>query len=219
MKGIPSTTRAIIFDLDGVLVDTAKLHYKAWKQLADEIAIPFDEAANEGLKGVSRMDSLKILLGGRKHFPSEEMVELTERKNQYYLKYVETLSQKDLLPGALDILAIVRYKGLKTALASASRNAKNIINRVGILSFFDVVVDGNDIVNGKPDPELFLKTSEYLEIVPSHCVVIEDAAVGIQAAKRAGMYAIGIGKPEILEEADMVIRHLDELKDKFHSDN
>jgi len=199
----------VIFDLDGVIVDTARFHFLAWKKLADELGIPFDEKKNEKLRGLSRRDSLLAMVGHP--LPEERIVELTERKNNYYLEYLEMLSPAHILPGAKELLEELRERKVKIALASSSKNAKKVLEKIGLRNVFDVIVDGYDIKKAKPDPEIFLLTAKRLEENPSHCVVIEDAQAGITAAKRAGMFAVGIGNPQILKGADIVVKGVYEL--------
>lgn len=195
-----------LFDLDGVLVDTAKYHYLAWKRLADELNIPFDEKDNERLKGVSRMASLEIILelGHREMSPTEKETCCT-RKNQWYVEYISRLKKEELLPGVEDFLRSAREAGVGIALGSASKNSPLILERLGITPLFDAIVDGTRVHRAKPDPEVFLTGASDLKLPPEHCVVFEDAAAGIEAAHRGGMHAVGIGDPEILAAADIVL--------------
>jgi beta-phosphoglucomutase len=206
------TVRAAIFDLDGVIVDTAKYHYLAWKRLANENGFDFTEADNERLKGVSRMRSLEILLeiGGLN--PSAEGKErMAERKNAWYVEYLQEMDASELLPGSVDYLRHLRMHGVKTALGSASKNARLILDRLYITSLFDVIIDGTKVQRAKPDPEVFLLAAHELDIQPEYCVVFEDAEAGIEAARRAGMSCVGVGNPVILKDADMVIAGLYQL--------
>lgn len=197
---------AIIFDLDGVITDTARFHYLAWKRLAEGLGIPFDEAFNEQLKGVDRMGSLDLILKRGGLDPDQaERLRLADQKNEDYKKLVVTMTRDDLLPGALEALQAARELGLKTGLASVSKNAGTILERLGIVDLFDYVVDANLIKRGKPDPEIFLTAAERLGVVPASCLGVEDAAVGVQAIKSAGMVAIGVGDPVILAQADRVV--------------
>ncbi len=197
-----------IFDLDGVLVDTAKYHYLAWKQLADELGFDFTRQQNEALKGVSRMRSLELLLGfggmmGR--FSEEEMHDMAEKKNRIYVEYVKKLRQEELLPGVKELLERMKDSGIKIALGSASKNAEMILEGLGITKYFDAIVDGTMVTKAKPDPEVFLLGAKLLGVSAEECVVFEDSTAGIQAAKRAGMGTVGIGKRKNLLEADMVL--------------
>ena len=203
---------AAIFDLDGVIVDTAKYHYLAWKRLAQECGFDFSETDNERLKGVSRKRSLEILLEiGGLRFDEAAQAQLMSRKNEWYIETIRQMDASELLPGAAEYLTSLRERGVKTALGSASRNAPLILERLGVLSLFDAVVDGNHVSQTKPDPEVFLLAAERLGVAPANCVVFEDAEAGIEAARRAGMGAVGIGKPAALQQADMVIAGLYQL--------
>ena len=204
--------RAAIFDLDGVIVDTAKYHYLAWKRLANSLGFDFSESDNERLKGVSRVRSLEILLGiGGVTLDEAAKVEGGARKNAWYVDYISNLDAGEILPGAADYLRALRSRGVKTALGSASKNAPLILERLGITPLFDVIVDGNKVSQAKPDPEVFLRAAAQLATPPASCVVFEDAEAGIQAALRAGMGVVGIGKFAQLQEADMVIEGLYQL--------
>ena len=198
---------ACLFDLDGVLVDTAKYHYLAWKRLANQLGFFFSEADNERLKGVSRMDSLQILLevGGLTHFSSNEKWAMANRKNGWYVEFISRMTPKEILPGALDFLHQVKEAGLKIALGSASKNSTTILQRVGITSLFDAIIDGNKITHAKPHPQVFLIGAEELHVPPSQCLVFEDAAAGIEAAIAAGIKCVGVGNPSILCRANLVI--------------
>lgn len=201
---------AAIFDLDGVLVDTAKFHYLAWRDIAARLGLDFTLEQNEALKGVSRMGSLDIIvrLSG-KTVPLEQRELLAAEKNEKYVALTETLTESDCLPGAKEFLQTLRQAGIPTALGSASRNALPVLDRLGITSLFDVIIDGTKVQHPKPDPEVFLRGAQELRVPVSECVVFEDAAAGIRAAKTAGMYTVGIGDPKVLSMADMVIPHLD----------
>jgi len=204
--------RAAIFDLDGVIVDTAKYHYLAWKRLAKEHGFDFTELDNERLKGVSRMQSLEILLEiGGLTVDEAARAEMAAQKNGWYIDYIRNMDASELLPGATEYLQRLRARGIKTALGSASKNAPLILDRLGIAALFDVIVDGNKVSKVKPDPEVFLRGAEELGIPPASCVVFEDAEAGIEAARRAGMGTVGIGSPEILRKADIVVPGLFEL--------
>lgn len=198
--------KACIFDLDGVLVNTAKYHYLAWRRLAKELNFEFTPKDNERLKGVSRMDSLNILLEiGHKVFDEKTKEKLAEKKNSWYVDYITKMTEDEILPGVKEFLSLLRNKGYKIALGSVSKNSMTILNSINLKDYFHVIIDGNKITKAKPDPEVFLKAAEELGIPPKGCVVFEDAVAGIKAAKCACMYSIGVGSPEILKEADKVI--------------
>lgn len=204
--------RAAIFDLDGVIVDTAKYHFLAWKRLAERLGFDFTQEDNEMLKGVSRERSLEILLaiGG---FALDEAARslLAEQKNRWYVEYIQTMDASEMLPGASRYLLLLRERGVKTALASASRNAAIILQRLGIASLFDAVIDGTHVRSAKPDPEVFIRAAEALGVAPRYCVVFEDSQAGIEAARRVRMGTVGIGRPESLKEADAVVAGLHQL--------
>ncbi|MBS0340581.1 MAG: beta-phosphoglucomutase [Proteobacteria bacterium] len=200
---------AFIFDLDGVITDTAELHYVAWRALALDLGIAFGEQDNEQLKGLSRMDSLERLLAlGTQQFGAGEKLAMAERKNTHYLALVEKMTPADLLPGALDALHSARAAGCGVALASASKNAALVLERLGIARVFDHVVDSNHIRNSKPHPEVFLAAARALGAAPQDCVGIEDAVAGVQAIRAAGMFAVGVGNARVLLAADQVIADL-----------
>lgn len=207
-----ATIKACLFDLDGVIVDTAKFHYQAWKTLATGLNIDFTEHDNERLKGVSRMRSLEIILEiGGVTLPEDEQVTLATRKNEVYLEDVHRMTEADVLPGVRRFLEECRAAGLKTALGSASKNARLILERVQLLPLFDAIVDGTDVANAKPDPEVFLKGAEALGVAPAECVVFEDAVAGLEAARNGGMHCIGVGDASILSDADFVIPGFEEM--------
>ncbi len=195
--------KAFIFDLDGVITDTAEYHYLAWKRLADEENIPFSREENEKLRGVSRQASLELILKGRR-LSEENMQMLMDRKNGYYQSYLADITSKDLLPGAILLLQKLRSKGYRLALASASKNAPQVVERLGIAPYFEVIADGNSVEKTKPAPDLFLYTAEKLFLPPEACLVVEDAEAGIAAARAAGMATIGIGPPERVGAADYI---------------
>lgn len=198
--------QAFLFDLDGVIVDTARFHYQAWRRLAHQLGFEFTEAQNEALKGISRMDSLDIVLEvGGIRLSEEEKLRYAAEKNAYYLQLCSKMTPEDILPGALDFINEAKVKGIKVGLGSASKNARTILDNIGMTRYFETIVDGNRVKNSKPDPEVFLMGAEDLGVMPSGCVVFEDAAAGIEAAKRAGMKSVGIGDPAILGDADLVI--------------
>jgi beta-phosphoglucomutase len=207
-----SIIKACIFDLDGVIVDTAVYNYKAWKRLADELGINFTEHDNELLKGVSRVRSLEIILqiGGVTKTEAEQQ-ELATRKNEWYVEMINRMTPAEILPGAKEFLETCRAAGIKTALGSASKNSTTILNKINIAYLFDTIVDGNHVSKAKPDPEVFLKGAEALGVTPAQCVVFEDAIAGVEAAINGGMKVVGIGSPDVLEKADMVVSGLDKM--------
>jgi len=202
-------TAGCIFDLDGVIVDTAKYHFLAWQRLAEEMGFDFTEDHNEALKGVSRMASLEILLrvGGIVK-DDEEKIELATRKNNWYVEYISHMTPEEILPGSIDLLNLLRSEGILTAIGSASRNAGMILDRIGLRTMFDAIIDGNKIHSAKPDPEVFLKGAEELGLAPENCVVFEDAQAGIEAAIAGGMKCIGVGSPLNLGRANLVVPDL-----------
>ena len=209
----PRKLKAAIFDLDGVLVDTAKYHYEAWKKIADELNIPFDPEKNEALKGLSRRDSLDALLSlGNKTYSETEKDKLCDQKNEYYLESIRQVSPKDLLPGVDELLLELKEKKIPLAIGSSSKNARVIIEKLGIKNYFTAIVDGNDLTKAKPDPQVYLLAGEDLKVRPESCVVFEDGYVGIVAAKRAGMVAVGLGSVQTLKEADYYFENLKDTK-------
>jgi beta-phosphoglucomutase len=203
---------AVIFDLDGVIVDTAKYHFIAWQQIADKLGIHFTLKDNELLKGVSRVKSLEIILKLENiQLTDKEKQRLLQEKNQYYLSLIANMNPGEMLPGIPDFLSDLHDKKIPFALGSASKNAITILRALQIIDLFDAVVDGNAVQKAKPDPEVFLKAANRLDIAPENCIVIEDAQAGIKAARNAGMFCIGIGNNTILKEADMVLSGTDEL--------
>ncbi|MEZ0541229.1 beta-phosphoglucomutase [Fibrella arboris] len=209
--------KAFLFDLDGVLVDTAVFHYQAWRRMANSLGFDFTHAFNETLKGVSRMDSLdRILALGNVVLTDERKLELAAQKNQWYLDLVNEMTPADILPGVNAFLAQIKQAGeqghpIKIALGSVSKNAPLILERVGLSQVFDAIIDGSKITHSKPDPEVFLKGAAELGVTPAECVVFEDAVAGIEAAKRGTMFALGIGSPDVLTEADLVVPSLDHI--------
>lgn len=204
--------KACIFDLDGVIVDTAVYHFKSWKRLADELGINFTERDNERLKGVSRMRSLDIILEiGNVTKTDAEKEELAARKNEWYTEMINKMTPKEVLPGARQFLELVRKAGIKTALGSASKNSGIILKKTDLAHFFDAIVDGNHVSKAKPDPEVFLKGAEALNEKPADCVVFEDAIAGVEAGLAAGMKVVGIGSPDILTKANLVVSGLDKM--------
>ncbi len=198
--------KACIFDLDGVLVDSAKYHYLAWKALADKLGFEFTEKDNERLKGVSRMKSLEILLEiGGVLMSDEEKEKAATEKNGLYRSFISKMTPDEILPGVEDFLKEVKAAGLKTSIGSASKNTPLIMERAGLSKYFDAVADGTMVSKAKPDPEVFLKGAELLGVDPKDCVVFEDAEAGVEAAHNAGMKAVGIGSPTTLGKAELVI--------------
>jgi len=199
--------RAFIFDLDGVITDTAEYHYRAWKRLADEAGLPFMREDNEHLRGISRRESLMLMLKGR-FYPEEKIQEMMARKNNYYLDFIKEISPHDLLPGAKELLEEIHAAGLKNALGSASKNAGEVLDRLGIRSLFDAISDGHSVERQKPAPDLFLHAAEQLNLPPAECVVVEDAAAGIEAARAGGFRSIGLGPVGRVGNADAVFPDL-----------
>ncbi len=188
------TIHAVIFDLDGVIVSTDEYHYQAWQQIADEEGISFDRRINERLRGVSRMESLEIILRQAPRSYSEtEKLGLAHRKNEYYRQLLNRLTPGDILPGVMAMLAAIKRRQVKTAIGSSSRNTPTILEKIGLADAFDAIADGNQIARSKPDPEVFLLAADKLGISPENCAVVEDAEAGIEAALRAGMRAVGVG--------------------------
>lgn len=207
--------RGIIFDLDGVLVHTDELHFTAWAAIAGELGIPFDRTVNARLRGVSRAESLAILLEGKPTLSLSEAERdaLCEKKNRLYRKSLTTLTPADIPPETRELLAGLRARGIRPAIGSSSRNAPLILEQVGLTDAFDAVVDGSMLTAAKPDPEVFLRAATLLRLAPSACAVVEDAPAGIQAARRAGMVAIGLGEFAARAEPDVCLQKLSELTD------
>ncbi|MBD1421356.1 beta-phosphoglucomutase [Sphingobacterium chuzhouense] len=203
---------AVIFDLDGVLVDTAVFHYQAWKRLAKQFDFDFTEAENEQLKGVSRVDSLNLILKwANKEVPAEEKEQLAALKNTWYLELVENMQDGDVLPGTIDLLTYLKAKDKKIALGSASKNAVRILEKTGILHYFDAIIDGNAVRNSKPDPEVFLKAAAEVGVAPAASVVLEDAQAGIEAARAANMQVIAVDRSHVLTNYDARVDDLAEI--------
>ena len=201
-----SEINTVIFDLDGVITDSAAYHYLAWKRLADEENLAFNEEVNEALKGVSRTDSMKFILAhNKKSCSDEELTDMAERKNAYYVEYIYKLTPNDLLPGIASLLKELKEKEIKIALGSASKNAKTVLNALEIMDYFDVIGDGYSVEKSKPAPDLFLHVAKQLGVDPCTCLVIEDAEAGIAAACSAGMKSIGIGPIGTLSKANIVV--------------
>lgn len=198
--------KACIFDLDGVIVDTAKYHYLAWKRLADSLGIQFNEQDNEQLKGVSRIESLNwILRHGGKQIDSTEFEKSLEIKNTWYLEYIQEIGPEEILPGVKEFLISVQQKKIRIALGSASKNALLILEKIQLLNYFEAIIDGNKVSKAKPDPEVFLNAAAELRVDPTECIVFEDALAGVHAAKMANMSVIGIGDEKVLHEANFVM--------------
>lgn len=200
--------KAVIFDLDGVITDSAKYHYLAWKELADELGIPFDEEYNEKLKGVSRMESLELILengnaGGR--YTDEEKNAMADKKNENYKELIKAITPADLLPGIGSFLEELKESGIRIALASVSKNAPFIIGQLQLDDYFDYIADAEAVPHAKPFPDIFLAGMDAFGLKPEECVGIEDARTGIEAIHRAGMKAVGVGTPSEMEEADLVL--------------
>jgi beta-phosphoglucomutase len=196
------TKKAFIFDLDGVIVDTAKYHFLAWQKISDELGVEFTPEHNEKLKGVSRVRSLDIILELGNISASQQDKDLwLKQKNEDYLHYIENMDEREILSGVMNILQYLKEKQQPIGLGSASKNARPILEKVGILYYFDQIVDGNDVINAKPDPEVFTRVADLLGIAYGNCIVFEDSVAGIQAADIAGMTSVGIGDKKILKEA------------------
>lgn len=204
--------KAVIFDLDGVIVSTDDCHFRAWKRMADEEGIYFDREINNRLRGVSRMASLDIVLErSKREYSEREKQELAERKNEYYKELICELTPDDILPGVMDKLENLKENGIKIAIGSSSKNTPIILKQIGLDGYFDAVSDGNNITHSKPDPEVFLKAAEMLNIPPEDCMIVEDADAGIEAGKRAGMKTLAVQgakgadfSAENLEKCDLI---------------
>ena len=204
--------KGCIFDLDGVIVDTAKYHYLAWKELAESLGFAFTEKDNERLKGVSRMRSLDILLEiGGKQLDDETKLKFAENKNKKYLEYILKMTPDEILPGIINFLEDLRSKNIKIALGSASKNAMTILNQLNLTNYFNAVIDGTKVSKAKPDPEVFLKGAEALNLKPEECLVFEDAEAGIEAALNGGFKCVGIGSPENLGKANYVMSGFEDI--------
>ncbi|WP_149242608.1 beta-phosphoglucomutase [Dyadobacter sp. 32] len=200
------TIQACLFDLDGVIVDTAKYHYQAWRKLANDLGFDLSLEQNELLKGISRMESLDIILSiGKVSLTEEQKISYATEKNTLYLELCQQMTPDDTLPGVRPFLEELKASSIRIGLGSASKNARVILERIDMLSYFETIVDGNRITKGKPDPEVFLIGANDLNADHAQCVVFEDAVAGIQAAKAAGMFAVGIGEASVLTEADIVV--------------
>jgi len=208
--------KGFIFDLDGVIVDTAKYHFLAWKKLAKKIDVDFTETQNEQLKGVSRVRSLeKILEWGNKSITDEQFTALMGEKNDEYLGYIDTMDTSEILPDVPRVLDYIVEEKQGVSLGSASKNARMILNKVALTPKFEAIVDGNDVSKAKPDPEVFLIAAEQIGVKPEDCIVFEDSVAGIQAANTANMISIGIGDKEVLHEADYIFKDFTTLSKEF----
>ena len=208
--------KGFIFDLDGVIVDTAKYHYLAWKNLANDLNIPFTETQNEELKGVSRVQSLrKILDWGRLSISEADFDSIMDGKNNKYLSYISKMTEAEILPDVKKTLEYLISQNQKIALGSASKNARHILDKVALTDYFQTIVDGNKVTKAKPDPEVFLKAAYELGASSKDCIVFEDSIAGIQAANTAGMISVGIGYKKVLSEADYVFKDFTEMSNEF----
>lgn len=203
---------ACIFDLDGVIVDTARYHFLAWQKLANELGVELTRQHNERLKGVGRMESLNIILelGGLQRNDQEKSA-LASRKNAWFVAFIEAMKKEEIFDGAKDLFAELKAHGVKVALASSSKNAQTVLKKLDIGHYFEAIVDGNMIDRSKPDPEIFLKAAGMLQVNAKECVVVEDAEAGVEAAIRAGMRCVGIGKKDQLYKANLVVDRIDQL--------
>ena len=207
---------AFIFDLDGVIVDTAKFHYQAWRKLANSFGFDITEDQNEQLKGISRVRSLEIILEwGNVKLSQDEFMEQMALKNDNYLSYIASMTKKDLLPGVSNVIDYLSKKNIPFALGSASKNARIILEKTGLIQKFNAVVDGNDVSKAKPNPEVFLIAASKLKVEPENCVVFEDSVAGIQAANIAGMTSVGIGEKNVLNEANFIFSDFTQIKIDF----
>jgi beta-phosphoglucomutase len=208
--------KGFIFDLDGVIVDTAKYHFLAWKRLAKSLDIDFTEEENEQLKGVSRVKSLeKILSWGKKTISKEQFTELMSKKNEEYLSYIADMGSDEILPDVPRVLNTLLEKKQPISLGSASKNARIILERVDLIEYFNAIVDGNDVSKAKPDPEVFLIAAKLLNMKPENCIVFEDSVAGVEAANDANMVSIGIGSKDVLGHAQYVFKDFTEISDDF----
>ncbi|MFV8224499.1 beta-phosphoglucomutase [Christiangramia aquimixticola] len=207
---------AFIFDLDGVIVDTAKFHFLAWRKLANDLGFDFTEEQNEQLKGVSRVESLKkILQWGNMELSEDEFTRQMALKNENYLSYVEEMDDSEILPGVPEILDYLIKNNIPFALGSASKNARTILKKINLFEKFDAIIDGTDVSKAKPDPEVFLIAADKLNARPDNCIVFEDSVAGVQAANKGNMTSIGIGDKTVLGEADHVFKDFTEIEIEF----
>lgn len=211
-----TSTKAFIFDLDGVIVDTAKYHFLAWKKIANELGFEFTHENNELLKGVSRVRSLDIILEiGKVNASQEDKNRWLIQKNEDYLSYLVDMDKSEILPGVMDILNYLKERNQLIALGSASKNARPILQKTGTLAYFDAIVDGNDVSNAKPDPEVFLLAAKLLNTKPEDCIVFEDSVAGIQAANIGAMVSVGIGEASTLHEAMHIFEDFTQMDKTF----
>ena len=204
--------KGFLFDLDGVIVETAIFHYQAWRKMANDLGFDISEEFNEGLKGISRMDSLSLILEhGNIVLTESEKMDWATKKNEHYLTLVSKMTANDILPGVKEFFTQIKQTDIKIALGSVSKNAKMILEGVGLITEFDAIIDGTKITKGKPDPEVFLKGAVELGLSPEECLVFEDAVAGVEAGKNAGMKVVGIGKTEILRKADIVLSGFEKI--------
>lgn len=204
--------KTFVFDLDGVLVFTDRFHYRAWKKIADELGIYFDEKINDRLRGISRMASLEIILeNSTKKYSAEEKEDLAEEKNRYYRKLLQSMTPEDVDPAVRKTLSELRGRGHKLAIGSSSKNTKFILQQTGLTDAFDAISDGTNILRSKPDPEVFLKAASFVGDMPENCIVVEDARAGIEAAKAGGMLAAGIGEAAAYEKTDYPLQRFEDI--------
>ncbi|GCE24739.1 beta-phosphoglucomutase [Dictyobacter alpinus] len=204
--------KAILFDLDGVLTDTSEYHYRAWKQLADEEGIPLTKEENDAhLRGVGRRDSLMYIIRGR-NYSEDQIQEMMKRKNDYYNKLIEQMSPSEVVPGGRELLQEIRQAGLKSAVASASKNCRTVLERLQIIDLFDGIADGNSVVNGKPAPDIFVFAAGLVGTPVIDCIGVEDADAGVEAIKTAGMYALGVGPKERFKRANKVVPTMENIR-------
>lgn len=205
--------KALIFDLDGVIVDTAHYHFVAWQRLARELGIDFTEKDNERLKGVSRMRSLEIILEiGNRQMSESEKERLATRKNAWFVEYIQNVKPDEIFPGVKQMIQTCKAAGFKVALASSSKNARTVLRNLRVEDLFEGFVDGNMITHSKPNPEIFLKAAAQLGVEPQHCVVFEDAEAGVEAALAAGMKCVGVGSPENVGKANQIVKNTADFK-------
>jgi beta-phosphoglucomutase len=205
------TPQAIIFDLDGVLTDTSEYHYQAWKHLADDEYIPFTRQENdEHLRGISRRASLEYIIRDR-HYTEQQIQEMMERKNRYYQQFIQRMTPAELVTGGSELLQEIRQAGMKTGIASTSKNSHMVLERLGITRLFDGIADGACVVNEKPAPDIFVYAAGMVGVPTSNCLGIEDAAAGVEAIKAAGMTALGVGPRERFQHPDAVLPSLEKV--------